>query len=153
MNHQLKVLIVEDEAIFALDMKIMLTSRGFNVRQANNGDDTLLWIEREMTDVVLMDIHLKGDMNGVHAASLIRTRFDLPVIYVTAHANRETRERARMTGPSGYLVKPVERETIEGAIASALHDYGIGRLELVPPSGDDLTVDAATISHRSTAAA
>ena len=118
MNRQPKVLIVEDEAIFALDMKSMLTKSGFDVRQVNNGHAALELIESEKPDVVLMDIQLKGDMDGVQAASLIRTRFDVPVIYVTAHASREIMDRARMTGPSGYLVKPVQAAELFSAIGA-----------------------------------
>jgi len=123
MNYHPKVMIVEDEGIFSLDMQMLLTLGGFVVEGVDNAEDALRQIESGKPDVVLMDIHLKGSMDGVDLASIIRTRYDLPVIFVTAHANAEILERARMTEPAGFLVKPVSRDTVKATIAMALHNH------------------------------
>src|ERR1700722_4036381 len=78
------VLIVEDEAIIAMDIRRLLIQTGFGVAgRAQSGAQALREIERERPDIVLMDIHLKGDMDGVQTAEIIRSRYGLPVIYLT----------------------------------------------------------------------
>jgi len=124
-----QVMIVEDERIVAQHLKQQLVGLGYAVEGiASSGVQALSIIERQRPDVVLMDIHIDGDMDGIETAARIE---DIPVIYMTAYSEDATLERARGTKPFGYLVKPVsERElhaTIQMAlkrreIESALHD-------------------------------
>jgi CheY-like chemotaxis protein len=121
MNNPLKVLIVEDEAVIALGMRMQLASGGFAVAEVvDNADDAFRQVEEWSPDIVLMDIQLRGKMDGLEAASLISSRYDLPVIFVTAHSSADRLERARRVGPAGYLVKPVSGETVKAAISKAL---------------------------------
>ena len=119
MSYQ--VLIVEDEGVIALGMRMLLAADGFAVVDSvDSAAAAFRKIEKKKPDIVLMDIRLKGDMDGLEAASILRNRYDVPFIYVTAHANAEIVERARATEPSGYLVKPVSGETVKTAIILAL---------------------------------
>jgi len=102
-----EILIVEDEGLIALDLKKRLEQVGYKVvAVADNGEDAILNAGNLKPDVILMDIRLRGPMDGVEIADEIRKRFYIPVIFVTAHADRETLDRARITEPFGYIVKP-----------------------------------------------
>ena len=102
-----EILIVEDEGLIALDLKKKLELAGYTVLgTVDNADDAILSAERLGPSLVLMDIRLRGPMDGVATSDQIRKRFHIPVIFVTAHADRETLERARITEPFGYIVKP-----------------------------------------------
>jgi DNA-binding response OmpR family regulator len=102
-----EILIVEDEGLIALDLKKRLEQAGYKVvAVADNGEDAMLHAGNLKPDVILMDIRLRGPMDGVEIADEIRKRFYIPVIFVTAHADRETLDRARITEPFGYIVKP-----------------------------------------------
>jgi DNA-binding response OmpR family regulator len=115
------ILIVEDESLIALDLKRELEHAGFTVVMiADNADEALLNVERLRPALVLMDIRLHGDQDGIETADLIRRNFHIPVMFVTALADRETISRARITGPFDYIVKPYHgvdfRDRIETAI-------------------------------------
>jgi two-component system, cell cycle sensor histidine kinase and response regulator CckA len=101
------ILIVEDEGLIALDLKRKLEQVGYIVPMiADNANDALLGVESLRPDLVLMDIRLQGPQDGVEAADQIRRQFHVPVMFVTAHADKETLDRARITEPFGYIVKP-----------------------------------------------
>src|SRR5207244_1917111 len=98
---------VEDESITALHIKTVLVRHGYAVGAiAKNGPEAIEKTAQFEPNLVLMDISLRGEMDGIEAAEVIARRFDRPVIYLTAYADRETTERARLTGPHGYLLKP-----------------------------------------------
>jgi PAS domain S-box-containing protein len=121
-------MVVEDEAIIALDIQRQLTNAGFSVAgRAQTAESAFQQIEREHPDIVLMDIRLKGEMDGVQAASIIRSRYALPVIYLTAHTDGPTLERARDTEPFGYLVKPLVDTNVKATITMALHKHRMER--------------------------
>jgi PAS domain S-box-containing protein len=116
-----KILIVEDEAIVARDAQDMLESAGYTVPAiALSGQEAIQQVAETEPDLVLMDVKLEGDLDGVEVAEEIHTRFDVPVVYLTAYADDETLRRAKLTGPFGYVVKPFgERElcsTVEMAL-------------------------------------
>ena len=116
-----KVLIVEDEAIIALDIERQLIQAGFVVSgKAQTASQSFRQIERDSPDIVLMDIRLKGEMDGVQAADTIRKRYALPVIYLTAHSDNATLDRARATQPYGFLVKPLANTNIKATITMAI---------------------------------
>jgi PAS domain S-box-containing protein len=119
-----KVLIVEDEAIVASDIESRLRKAGYSVpATAASGEQALEKIEETSPDLVLMDIRLQGKMDGIATATEIRNRFKLPVIYLTAHADRATLERAKVTGPFSYLVKPIGNVNLSSAIEVALYKH------------------------------
>lgn len=117
----ISILIVEDEAIVSADIQDRLKTFGYTVGAAtDNGADALRLAGETKPDVVLMDINLNGELDGIETARLIRERFELPVVYLSAYSDAETLERAKITQPYGYLLKPLaERElviTIEMAV-------------------------------------
>ena len=119
-----QILVVEDEHIIALDIQTRLKKLGYNVPVvASTGAGAIQKAEQNRPDLVLMDIHLKGDMNGTEAAEQIRTRFDIPVIYLTAYADETTLERAKVTEPFGYVLKPFEERELHTVIEMALYRH------------------------------
>ncbi len=121
-----RVLIVEDEGIEAMDIQSRLTSMGFSAPEiAFSGKEALRKIEEARPDLVLMDIMLPGEMDGVMAAEYIRARFDIPVIYVTAYADEVTLQRAKITEPYGYIVKPFKERELHITIDMALYKHRV----------------------------
>jgi PAS domain S-box-containing protein len=116
-----RLVIVEDEAILAMDLERHLTSVGFDVRGvAATGDDAIAMVEKERPDLVLMDIHIQGPRDGIETAKELRARFDLPVVYLTAHGDPKTIERAQATEPMGYLLKPFKKPDLQNIVVIAL---------------------------------
>ena len=121
-----RILIVEDEQIVAMDIQSTLESLGYKiVGQADNGPEAILKAAELHPDLVLMDIGLKGGIDGIEAATQIRAQFDLPVIFLTAFANQSTLERAREAEPFGYILKPFEENDLTIAIEMALYKHSI----------------------------
>ncbi|MBU7029717.1 MAG: PAS domain S-box protein [Theionarchaea archaeon] len=119
-----KTLIVEDEGIVAKDMKNRLERLGYAVvAMVSSGEEALKKVEEMCPDVVLMDIVLKGEMNGIEAAEQIRTQFNIPVVYVTAYADENTLQRAKITEPYGYILKPIGDRELHIAIEMALYKH------------------------------
>ncbi|NLW75127.1 MAG: response regulator, partial [Methanomicrobiales archaeon] len=102
-----KILIVEDEMIISMEIKQKLRGMGYEVvGQAITGESAILKAGEKNPDLVLMDIRLKGEMDGITAAKRIIELYDLPIIFLTAHSDKATLERAIAVSPSGYLLKP-----------------------------------------------
>ena len=119
-----KILIVEDENIVALDIKNRVEQLGYDVCGiAATGEEAIRKTEKTLPDLVLMDIKLKSDMDGIDAAGKIRERFNIPVVYLTAYADEQTLERAKITEPSGYLIKPIKSSELRSAIEIALYKH------------------------------
>lgn len=116
-----RILIVEDERIVALDLQAQVARMGHQVvGSAASGRRALELALSNRPDCVLMDIMLEGDMDGIEVTSELKSRDDVPVIYVTAYSDPETRSRAEATRPCAILTKPVQRASLERAIARAL---------------------------------
>ena len=106
-----KILVVEDQNIVALNIRNKLKNLGYTVPStAASGEEAIRKAELTGADLVLMDIMLKGEMDGIEAAGEIKARFGIPVIYLTAYTDSETLERAKMTEPAGYISKPFKEE-------------------------------------------
>jgi diguanylate cyclase (GGDEF)-like protein/PAS domain S-box-containing protein len=119
------VLIVEDEAILALDLGHRLKRLGYSVvGVAQTGEDALDMTGRLRPDLILMDIMLPGELDGIETARSVRREFDLPVIYLTAFADEATLKRAKETGPAGYIIKPVDDLWLQISIELALAKHG-----------------------------
>ncbi|MBI4303369.1 MAG: PAS domain S-box protein [Chloroflexi bacterium] len=119
-----KVLIVEDEAIEALDIQQRLTGLGYQVPEiASSGEEGVYKAGKICPDVVLMDIMLPGGIDGIEAAEQIRSRFDIPVIFLTAYGDQSTLERAKITEPYGYIIKPFQERELHIAIDIALYKH------------------------------
>lgn len=119
-----RILIVEDEAIVAMDIQARLEQRGYAIAgMAATGEDAIRLAAQARPDLVLMDIRLRGEMDGITAASQIRERFRLPVIFLTAHAEETTLQRAKVAEPFGYILKPFEERELHTLIEMALYKH------------------------------
>lgn len=117
----MNILIVEDEGIVALDIAEKLQSFGYTVDGiAATGSEALLLAQGKMPDLVLMDIHIRGELDGIQTASMLRKIAPCPIIYLTALTDKDTVERARNTEPEAYLVKPFRDKELQIAIDLAL---------------------------------
>jgi PAS domain S-box-containing protein len=123
-----KVLIVEDEAIVAMDIKHRLENLKYNVTGiASSGEDALKMATETCPDIVLMDIMLDGKMDGVETAEKILERFYIPIIYLTAYADEKTLSRAKVTKPYGYILKPFEEMELHASIEIAIYNHNLER--------------------------
>lgn len=119
-----RILIVEDEAITALDLKRELIALGYEVAgTAANATDAVSAATRLKPDLVLMDIRLDGSVDGITAASAIRGNDDLPVVFLTAHADEATLDRALTAAPFGYVLKPFQVRELKVSIEVALYKH------------------------------
>jgi len=121
---QARILVVEDESIVAADIQDRLESLGYEVpATVASGEKAVEQAGVLRPDLVLMDIQLNGRMDGVEAADQIRLRFGIPVIYLTANADHPTVQRAKVTEPFGYVIKPFEERELHTAIEVALYKH------------------------------
>jgi CheY-like chemotaxis protein len=123
---KLKIFIVEDEGLIAADLETRLTACGYSVPgMADSAQPALKLIRETSPDLVLMDIRLKGDEDGIQVADLVREQYDIPVVYLTAYEDRATLRRASRTQAFGYIRKPIASASLKGAIEMAIakHRY------------------------------
>jgi len=118
------ILVVEDESIVSKDIQLSLKKLGYNViGSATKGDKAIEMALELKPDLILMDIMLKGDVNGIRATKRIQKRANIPVIYLTAYADKNTLERAKVTQPYGYILKPFKEVDLQTAIEVALYKH------------------------------
>ena len=121
---QARILIVEDELIVAADIAIRLTQLGYQVvGTAVSGEEALALAASEGPDLVLMDIHLLGAMDGIEAAKVLRESLVLPVVFLTAYSGGATIQRAKEAEPMGYILKPFEDHELEIVIEISLYKH------------------------------
>ena len=126
--NKISILIVEDEGIVAENLSIKLEQLGYEVTGIATKSDTAIEMAlRLKPQLILMDIQLKGQNDGIHAAETIRARYDVPVIYLTAHSDPATIARAKLTGPFGYILKPFEMRDLATQIELALYKHQADR--------------------------
>jgi two-component system, sensor histidine kinase and response regulator len=122
------ILIVEDERIVAADLRLRLISFGYTVVGiASTGEEAIALTRKALPDIVLMDITLKEGMDGVQAATAILEEHDLPIVYLTAHADSGTLERVKTTGPFGYILKPFDERDLLTTVEMALYKFATDR--------------------------
>jgi two-component system cell cycle sensor histidine kinase/response regulator CckA len=123
-----RVLIVEDEAIVAKDIAVTLKGMSYHVSgTCATGQDAVNKATSGSPDIVLMDIMLPGNMDGIEAASLIQKNLNIPVVFLTAHADEATLSRAKAIAPYGYLIKPFADRELEVALETALYRSAMER--------------------------
>ncbi len=119
---EVNIMIVEDEVILAKELKIKLEDMGYRVTSiVNSGERAIESSEQDRSDLILMDINLKGKMDGIEAAEIIHSHFDIPVIFLTAYADEEKLDRAKLTLPFGYILKPYLDRDLKITIEMALY--------------------------------
>jgi two-component system cell cycle sensor histidine kinase/response regulator CckA len=118
------VLIVEDERLVARELGMRLEEHGYRVTaRVAAADEALRAASEQVPDLVLMDIRLEGERDGIETAELLHQRFDVPVIFLTAHSDDATVDRAKRSGAAGYLIKPPKERELLVAIEVALHNH------------------------------
>ena len=119
------ILVVEDESIVAKDIQNSLKKLGYSVPSLENtGEDAIDAAGQHRPDLILMDIMLKGDISGIDAAGQIKKRFQIPVIFLTAYADESTLNKAKLTEPYGYIIKPFKEIDLHTSIEMALYKHG-----------------------------
>ena len=153
---KIQVLIVEYEAIVSMDLRYKLESLGYSVSaEIGSGEEAVDAACRLRPDVVLMDIKLSGEMDGIDAAAQILDQLGVPVVYLTAYADEATLERAKLTEPFGYLLKPVDPNALQTVVEIAIHKHQIERwlkeseswLSAVLQSASDGMVTTDRVGH------
>jgi CheY-like chemotaxis protein len=121
MINQPKVLVVEDESIIAMDIQYTLQRFGCDVcGVVSSGEESIESVSRTNPDLILMDIKLRGEMNGIYAAKQIQSKFNIPVIYLTAYGDENTLSQVDRTKPFGYIHKPFEETELQTEIVNLL---------------------------------
>ena len=121
MTPRSKIIIVEDEIIIALDLKLRLENLGYEViHTAFNGEDAIKRTGETSPDLVLMDIQLNGEMDGIYVAQQIRRLYNIPFIYLTGSYENSLLERAKQTDPVGFINKPFDESEIQNLIEKAI---------------------------------
>jgi CheY-like chemotaxis protein len=118
------ILVVEDERIVAKDLQHLLSGFGYGVpATAASSEEAIRLAAETCPDLVLMDIRIKGQRDGIETAAILRERFGVPIVYLTAHADQDAVARAKKTEPYGYLVKPVRADELRSTIEIALYKH------------------------------
>ena len=130
---QKKILIVEDESIIAEDISDSLISLGYEITgMVYSGEEAIEAAGKFRPDLVLMDGNLQGEMDGITAAAEIRSRFQIPIVYLTAYTDENTLRRVNATKPFGYIVKPFEEKNLHTTIQLAFHQHEYDSLTNLP---------------------
>ncbi|MFW5498453.1 MULTISPECIES: hybrid sensor histidine kinase/response regulator [unclassified Maridesulfovibrio] len=121
-----RILVVDDEKIVNLDIQATLKRLGYIIAgDAVTGDEAIEKAGATRPDLVLMDIKLQGEMDGIEAANIIIKTYDIPVVFLTAFSDEKTLSRAKLSGPFGYLLKPFEERELRSSIEIALYKHGM----------------------------
>jgi len=123
-----RIMVVEDEGITALRIQENLEEMGYTVTSREfTGEDAVKMAEQDAPDLVLMDIALDGKMDGIEAAGQLRSRFNIPVVYITAHSDEKILNRIKKTEPFGYIIKPFDERELHTAVEIALYKHKIDK--------------------------
>ena len=116
-----RILVVEDEGLIALDIQRTLEDLGYSVAgPAGSGAEAFACAAQSPVDVVLMDIRIRGELDCIQVARKLWEQYQIPVVYLTAQSDGETRERAERTEPCGYVLKPFSTGSMKASIEMAL---------------------------------
>lgn len=123
-TNKIRILIVEDELLIAEDMRWQLEKLGYEVVGVGSSFNEAIHIgQTQLPDIALVDIVIEGDRDGIETAKELKSRLEIPIIFLTSHADKETVERAKIINPDGYLVKPFNSQDLYSSIEIAFHRY------------------------------
>lgn len=124
MEEQTKILIVEDEVVIAMDLTSTLEKLGYVVSgHITRGEDVISAIEEVRPNLILMDIKLEGEIDGIDAAQIVSEKYDIPVLFITSYSNKNILERSKKTNPFGYIVKPFDDRELYTIIEIAIYKH------------------------------
>jgi len=123
-----RILVVEDEFVTGLEIQARLEDLGYEVLAIiDTGEEAVTKAGELLPDIMIMDITLKGEMNGIEAARNIKSRYGIPVIFLTAHSDEATVQQAVQSEPFGYLIKPLEERALNTTIRMALYKHSMDK--------------------------
>lgn len=121
---KVKVFVVEDESIVSKDIQNSLVKIGYEVVGSSaTGEKAIEDIQNSSPDIVLMDIMLKGEINGIETAEIVRNNFSIPIIFLTAYADEDTLQKVKITEPHGYILKPFKEIDLQTSIEMAIYKH------------------------------
>lgn len=130
-----RIYIVEDDYVVAKNLSLLLENLGYKVQGiSETGEDGLLQIKKEKPELVILDIDLAGSLSGIEVGRKLKEQFNIPFIYVTAHADALTMEEALPTEPWAYLAKPFNENTLRSSIELALYKVQHRKESPAPPT-------------------
>lgn len=155
MSEKTKILIVEDEMIIAANISLQLTQLGYEVTGIiPRGEDALLHIEDNKPDILLLDINLKGKLDGIETAEAMQKNHNIPIIYLTANIDDAHFNRAKQTHPFGFIAKPFKKLDLQRAIELAISQLVSKSAELQNPTEDNaqpfILSDSIFVRHHNT---
>ena len=125
---QIRILIVEDEALIADHLAVCLEDSGYTVAGiADSAEEALQFLQQEQPDLLLIDINLSGDLDGVDLAQTLNAQYELPFIFVTSNSDSRTLSRVKVTRPAGFILKPYQPEDIRANVDIALYKQGFAQ--------------------------
>lgn len=125
---KIRIIIAEDDYVVARHLSLVLEEEGYYVAGiCETGEELLEWLKNERPDLLLLDINLAGRLDGIATASLLKERFSIPFLYLTANRDVETLQKAKITRPSAYLIKPFDTDELRSAIELALYNFSADR--------------------------
>jgi AmiR/NasT family two-component response regulator len=117
-----RIVICEDEVLIAKDLESRLKKLGYTIcGKATSGEKAIELVEQHQPDLVMMDIVIQGDMDGIDAAEIIRDKWGIPIVFLTAYADTDRLERAKLTYPFGYILKPFQDRDLKITVEMALY--------------------------------
>ena len=124
MSRKYAILVVEDEPLIAEDIAGYLLDGGFEVHGiANNANDAMNILNKELPNAILLDINLGDGMDGIELATYIRKEYNIPFVFLTSHADKQTLDRAKQTIPAGYLLKPFDGNDLMASLEIAIFNH------------------------------
>ena len=122
------ILMVEDDAILAMDLQRMISQQGYTVlAPLASGEEAITFLLDNQVDLVLMDIELAGDINGIRTAEILHQTSDVPIVFLTGFSHDPLLEQAKIAAPYGYLIKPVPERELAATLEMALHRHSLDR--------------------------
>lgn len=119
---EVSIMVVEDEAIVALEIQIRLRAMGYNVCGiCSSGENALELVEKMRPNFILMDIKLKGKMNGIETADIINEKYSIPSIFITAFSDESTLQQIKTSRNQNFLIKPLREEELKEAIVNLIN--------------------------------
>lgn len=127
-----KILVVEDEVIIAADLKMILEKRGYHCDHTDHAEKAMMLMNKNSYQLVLLDIFISGDVDGVDLAKQIRSQFEIPLIFLTSYYDNQTLERVKAIKPEAYIVKPFEERNLIANVELALYRFNQTKVATLP---------------------
>ena len=150
IENKAKILIVDDDLITSLSIKKTLEKYGFNViGTAANADEAIHFVKAGQPNLVFMDVNLRGSIDGIETSEKIKELADVPIIFITAYSDHATIERAKKTGPYGYLIKPFDSNELYAAVTTTLYKHSVEKRMIESEERFRLLFEKAPVPYQS----